>query len=172
LTVTPELDQPLQVHQCLFSSGTFKTDFGVQILRQNMAFLHKTLPGPTFRRIWRECFDTLQDLLFSDLLLKQDFTTLGAARLMQDYEAIQAVVQSHVGHSNAALSMPRLREGVTLLNVPVEAEEGRNHSLREVSQQIFDNNRMCQIVLDNMGISRIMPKEARAILQRRVEASD
>ena len=136
-----------------------------------MAFLHKTLAGPTFRRIWRECFNTLQDLLFNDLLLKQDFTTLGAARLHQDYEAIQATVQSHVGHSNAALSMPKLREGVTLLNVPVEAEGG-NHSLKEVSQQIFDNNRMCQIALDNMGISRITPNDARLILQHRVEASD
>ncbi|KAF4630599.1 hypothetical protein G7Y89_g7538 [Cudoniella acicularis] len=154
VTVTAELDQPLQ------------------IMRQSMTFLYKALAYPPFRRIWREAFDNLQDLLFQELLMKQDFTTLGAARLMQDLMAIQSVVESCVSltSSGSALSMPKLKEGVSLLNLPVEPEAGQM-SLKDACTEIFATSPQAEAALKWLGLNRLSNFEARVILQKRVEAA-
>ncbi|KAH8661474.1 RINT-1 family protein [Tricladium varicosporioides] len=150
--VTAELDQPLQ------------------IMKQNMAFLYKTLAYPPFRRVWRAAFDNLQDLLFQEVLTGQDFTTLGAARLMQDVLAIQSVVESIVNSttSGSTLSMPRLREGVALLNLPIESEEG-GMALKEASEEIFATNSQAEAAIKKLGFTRLTNYDARRILQRRME---
>ncbi|RDL31891.1 RINT-1 family protein-like protein [Venustampulla echinocandica] len=153
LMVTPELDHPLQ------------------ILRQNMTLLNKTLGTPPFRRIWRSSFDSLQDLLYHEVLLKQDFTTLGAARFVQDLIAIQSVVDSIIRlPSGTSLGMPKLREAATLLSLPLEAEEG-NLSLKEASEEIFATNPQAEAALNKLGLERLTNYEARQVLQKRVEGS-
>ena len=57
--------------------------------------------------------------------MAQTFTALGAARFLQDLIAIQAVVDSSCliyRQANADLEMDKLKQGVILLNLPVEDE--------------------------------------------------
>jgi len=72
-----------------------------------------------------QAYDGLEDLLWNDVLLKQSFTALGAARFLQDITAIQNVVDSSChtyGRAGADMEMDKLKEGVTLLNLPVTDE--------------------------------------------------
>lgn len=143
-------------------------------MREYITYLHKTLAYPSFRRIWRNAFDKLQDLIWHELLLKQDFTTLGAARLLQDLDAIQSVVDVCVsGSRGVGLGMPKLREGVSLLNLPMHVEEGSGSvSLIEASSKIYATNTQAGEILKKLGFSQISNAEAREILARRVEASE
>ncbi|TVY16092.1 RAD50-interacting protein 1 [Lachnellula arida] len=150
IAITAELDQPLQT------------------LKENSIFLRDTISYAAYRRIWRECFDTLQDLLFQEVLLKQTFTTLGAARLMGDIDAIQSVVDSTSRGAGSALSMPKLKDGVTLLNVPLEAAEG-GMSLKEVYEKICSVTQSDE-VFEQLGLTRLTSLEARKIMQNRIEA--
>jgi RAD50-interacting protein 1 len=138
-----------------------------QTLGQYLAFLHKAIAFSSFKRIWRRCFETLQDLLFNDILLKQDFTTLGAARLMQDLAAIQNVVNLYVSYGVDS----KLMEGIALLNLPLEAKEGQV-TLKEASQEMFTTNAQAEALLQRLGMTRLSNYEARSVLQRRVEAND
>lgn len=172
LAITPELDQPLRV------SGVYPFDdiesilILPQVLKENMSFLYKTLAYPPFRRVWRSSFEYLQDLLFQEVLVKQDFSSLGSARLMQDILAIQSVVESCVDpqRSVSVLGMEKLMEGAVLLSLPIEAE-GENISLKQAYQQIFADGEGAERMLKKLGLVRLSNFEARRILQHRVEAS-
>jgi RAD50-interacting protein 1 len=136
-----------------------------------MAFLHKALGAASFRRIWHEALDTLQDLLWNDILMRERFTTLGAAQFFRDLTALWAVIDNYiVDGSLSALGMPKLREAVSLLNLPIEARDGVM-SLSSTYERIFSNNTEAKKVIDELGFSTISYQEARRILQRRVEAS-
>lgn len=137
-----------------------------------MSFLHKTLATPYFKHIWRDCLDTLQEMLWNELLLRETFSTLGAAQLMRDLKSILAVVSSFLAEgSRSYLGMPKLREGVELLNLPLEAGEG-TVLISEASNDIFANNKLAKNMLIKLGFTSIDYKDAREILKRRVEISD
>ena len=57
--------------------------------------------------------------------MTQTFTALGAARFLQDIIAIQAVVDGSClvyRQASADLEMDKLKQGVVLLNLPLEDE--------------------------------------------------
>jgi hypothetical protein len=120
-----------------------------------------------FRHIWRAALDTLQDLIFSELLLKQEFTTLGAARLSNDLDSIEQLMDRW-----ADMGMPKLRQGVQLLNLPLSAEEDSPITLMEASGAIYSTNAEADEILKKLGLDQISRNDARAILARRVEASE
>lgn len=132
-----------------------------------MTFLRLTLADAAFRRLWRAPLDTLEDMLFRDVLLVQDFTTLGAARFMQDVSAIQSVIDSSYG-SKARLSVPKLTEAAALLNLPLEAEEGQM-DLKNARDQIFGNSQQAAEALVTLGVNHLTVGEARLVLAKRVE---
>jgi hypothetical protein len=134
-----------------------------------MIFLRDTISHAAYRRVWRECFNSLQDLLFDEVLVKQTFTTLGAARLLSDVDAIQGTVESVSRGAGAALSMPRLKDGVTLLNLPILSENGRM-SLKKACEDIFETNAQAYAALEELDITKLTLLQARKILQNRVEA--
>jgi len=154
LMVTAELDQPLQT------------------LDRNMNFLHKTLAEAPFRRIWHEVFENLQNLLWNDVLIKENFTTLGAAQFLRDLTAIWGVIDTYVADgSSSALGMLKLKEGAHLLNLPLVAREG-TMSLQEVNDRIFVSNSEAKQVLEELGLTSLDYMSARQVIQRRVECSD
>ncbi|KAE8445591.1 hypothetical protein EG329_013224 [Mollisiaceae sp. DMI_Dod_QoI] len=149
VAVTAELDQPLQA------------------LKQDMTFLRQTLADAAFRRLWRAPLDTLEDMLFRDVLLSQDFTTLGAARFMQDVAAIQNVIDSCYG-AKARLGVPKLTEAAALLNLPLEAEEGQMN-LRDARQELFGDSQQAAEALVALEMNHLTVGEARLVLAKRVE---
>lgn len=136
-----------------------------------MVFLRKVLADPPFRRIWRESLASLQDLIFHDVLLRQEFTSLGAAQLQYDFEAIQATISRNMKYSEGStFAMPKLREAIILLSLPVDAE-GEQKSLREVSEEIFADSHRTSDALEGLGMKHLTNGEARAVLAKRLEAS-
>ncbi|KAI9731424.1 MAG: hypothetical protein M1818_007814 [Claussenomyces sp. TS43310] len=125
-----------------------------------------------FRRIWRAVLDTLQDLLWSEVLLKERFTTLGAAQFLRDMTAILAIVDEYIPNgSSSALGMQKLQEGITLLNLPVTAKDDQI-SLKDAYNRAFSDNSEAKKLIDDLGLSTLSHIEARAVLQRRIEADE
>ncbi len=120
-----------------------------------MYFLRKAVADAPFRRIWRESLDSLQDLLFHDVILKHDFSTHGAAQLKCDIEAIQTVIDGCIKYeSGSSLSMPKLKEAVDLLNIPVKAEDGQK-TLKEIGEAIFAGGLHTQMALQDLGMVQL-----------------
>lgn len=151
LAITAELDEPLR------------------IMKRNIEFLVKALSTATFRRIWREALDKLQDSLWSEVLMRQNFTTFGAAQFFRDVHAIASLVDRYIPDGSAALAS--LWDGVKLLNLPVEAQEG-GVSLKQASDRVFTDNTEAKKLLEDLQIESLTPANARKILQRRVENSE
>ncbi|KAB5533649.1 TIP-1 family-domain-containing protein [Coniochaeta sp. 2T2.1] len=151
LAVTAELDEPLR------------------ILKRNLDFLSRALGTAVFRRVWRSVLDKLNNMLWSDVLMSQSFTTFGAAQFMRDIHAIFSLVERYLPDGSAA--MTSLAEGVKLLNLPVEAAEG-GMSLKQASDMVFIDNTAAKKLLEDLEIESLTPANARHILQRRVENSE
>ncbi len=163
LSISPELDLPLGV------------------IKRNFAFLTKALSSASFRRVWRGALTKLQDLLWNSVLLKQSFTTLGAAQFAHDGGAIFAVIERYIPGGSGA--MDELREGMLLLNLPTRApsetggaagEDGGRPplTLKTASERAFKDNGEARAVLEELGLQTLAPVNARHILQRRVENNE
>lgn len=107
IAVTAELDLPLQVLIPLIFINSQHANID-QTLRDYLSFLHRTLSSTAYKRILRTSAASLQELLFNDVVLRQDFTTLGAARLRQDFSAIRNALAAH--GTSKPLNMPKLAE--------------------------------------------------------------
>ncbi|KAI0099720.1 RINT-1 family protein [Nemania sp. FL0031] len=151
LAITPELDEPLK------------------ILKRNLTFLASALSTAVYRRIWRTALEKLQDMLWGDVLLRQNFTTLGAAQLVRDLQAIFSLVDRHI--PDGSLIMSTLQDGAQLLNLPV-ALEGEGITLQQASDRIFTDNTEAKKTLAELDLESLTPANARKILQRRVEYSE
>jgi hypothetical protein len=137
-----------------------------------MAFLHKTLATAPFRRVWHEALSTLQDILWSDVLMRERFTTLGAAQFMRDLMALWAVVDEYIPNgSSSALGMPKLNEAVQLLNLPLVEKEGVM-SVKQAYERVHTDNTQAKMVVEELGFTTLTHSQAMHVLQLRVEASD
>ncbi|KAI0531701.1 RINT-1 family protein [Xylaria digitata] len=151
LAITPELDEPLK------------------IVKRNLTFLASALSTAVYRRIWRTALEKLQEILWGDVLLRQNFTTLGAAQLMRDLQAVFSLVDRHI--PDGSLIMDTLQDGARLLNLPVESSNG-GITLQQASDRIFTDNTEAKRTLVELDIESLTPANARKILQRRVENSE
>ncbi|RDA91283.1 hypothetical protein CP533_6306 [Ophiocordyceps camponoti-saundersi (nom. inval.)] len=154
LSVTPELDEPLR------------------ILKRNLDFLSRALSTASFRRVWHRALDWLQDMLWNGVLMRQSFTTLGAAQFLHDGSAIFALVDRYMAGGPSALEA--LCEGMRLLNLPVVDVGGGGGgasvvTLKEASDRAFTNNDEARKLLEVLGFDALTPMNARQILERRVE---
>lgn len=158
LSITPELDEPLSV------------------LKRNLEFLGKALSAASFRRVWRDALEKLQDLLWTSILTRQTFTTLGAAQFAHDCASIFSLIDRFIPNGSAALES--LREGLVLLNLPAtittegESESAISITLKQASDQAFTNNDEARAVLEELQLVALTPLNARQILQRRVENNE
>jgi hypothetical protein len=64
--------------------------------------------------------------------------------------------------------MPKLKEGAALLDLPLEAEEGRM-PLQEACQEIYAGGAQAKEALENLGMTHLTIFEARSVLGRRLE---
>lgn len=150
---------------------TSELDHPLQILKIYLEFLHRGLADTVFRRITRNVIKALQELLFNDLLLRQDFTLLGSIRFSQDVSAIQSLINCLMpSTSRILLDMPKLREGVLLLSLPQTACEGTD-SYWEVSKSVYSNKNEAARTLSRLGIFHLSNTDARMILSRRIDES-
>ncbi|RYP74974.1 hypothetical protein DL771_002622 [Monosporascus sp. 5C6A] len=147
-TVSPALDEPLR------------------ILKRNLQFLGAALSTAVYRRIWREALENLQEMLWTDVLMKHSFTTLGAGQFVCDLQAIASLVDRHITDGSVALGM--LEEGARILSLPLEADSG-TMSLQQACDRFFTDNTEAKKALEELGIETLTPANARNIVQKRVE---
>lgn len=152
MSITPELDDPLHV------------------LKRNLDFLTKALSVASFRRVWREALEKLQDLLWNSVLLRQTFTTLGATQFLHDGSAIFSLVDRYIPGGSATMDV--LRDGLQLLSLPAETELEGVMTLKEASDRAFKDNDEARSVLEELRLEALTPANARYILQRRVENNE
>lgn len=158
--ISPELDEPLHT------------------LTRNLDFCHKALSTAVFRRVWRQTLAKLQDQLWNEVLLRQNFTGAGARQFLNDCQAIASLVDRHLGGSGGSTAMAALFDGLKLLNLPAGDEsEGQEKSdgvmtLKRASDGVFTDNDEARKVLEELGLSELTPQNARYILQRRVENAE
>jgi hypothetical protein len=170
-TTVDDVDGDGSLNQALLTT-TAELDGLLQSLKTNMDFLERALGAAPFRRIYSHAFGTLQDCLWNDILMRERFTTLGAAQFYRDVAAIWFIVDRYfVGGSSSALGMPKLREGVQLLNLPLKAGENEM-CLEDVNRRLFTSNDEAKKVLEELKYETITPNEARQVLQRRVECDE
>lgn len=141
-----------------------------QVLKRNLTFLASALNTATYRRIWRTALEKLQETLWSDVLLRQNFTTLGAAQLARDVQAIFSLVDRHI--PDGSLAMSTLRDGARLLSLPVESTGDGSVTLQQANDRIFTDNTEAKEMLAELELESLTPANARKILQRRVENSE
>jgi hypothetical protein len=86
---------------------------------------------------------------------------------MQDILALERAVEANTP------GMPKLTEGVHLLNLPVSPEEGQEGpSLMDACTEIAVNEARADAFMAKMGYKCISRHDARGILRRRVETFD
>jgi RAD50-interacting protein 1 len=86
---------------------------------------------------------------------------------MQDILALERAVDA------PTLGMPKLKEGVHLLNLPVEVEDGEfGPSLMDACTEIAASESRAEAFMAKMEYSCINRHDARSILRRRVETFD
>lgn len=142
-------------------------------MKEKMAYLEKTISYAAFMRVWRQAISVLEDLLFNEVLLKQDFTTLGAARFSQDLKGIQSIISAYLPSSEGSTyMMPRLTEGIALLNLPIEASDEKDLTLSEAAEKIYAGREECEGILNRLHMNILDNPSARQIILRRVEAND
>lgn len=154
LTITPELDEPLH------------------ILRRNFDFLIKALSTPAFLHVWRGPLSQLQDHLWHNVLLssKKSFTTTGATQFLRDGGAIFALIERYIPMGPTILN--QLHQGMQLLTLPTEVEDGGGLTLKEASDRVFKDNDEARKVLEELGLDALSPPIARQILEKRVENNE
>jgi len=157
----------------LFSSDHPPTDIktNLQVLQRNLEFFSRALGTAAFRRIMREALGKLNNMLWSDVLMGQNFTSLGAAQFVRDVDAVCSLVERHIRAGSSALGP--LSDALHLLNLPLQAEEG-GMTLKQASDMVFTSNTEAKKLLDlvGLGTDSLSPANARQILQRRVENSE
>ncbi|KAA8566264.1 hypothetical protein EYC84_008864 [Monilinia fructicola] len=148
------------------------TTVGQDPQSKKLAYLEKTISYPAFVRIWRQAISALEDLLYNEVLLKQDFTTLGAARFSQDLKGIQSIIGAYLPLESSTFMMARLTQGIALLNLPVEASDDEGMSLSEAAEKIYAGRDACEGVLKKLHLDLLDNPSARHIILRRVEANE
>ncbi|CAK7205622.1 hypothetical protein SEUCBS139899_008400 [Sporothrix eucalyptigena] len=158
LAITPELDEPLR------------------IIQRNLTFLSRALGTVTLRRVVRGALEKLQDHLWSDVLMANKFTTLGAAQFARDVSAVATIIERQVPLGSTALE--GLHEGVALLNLPVtlpvSADDDTSKAkitLQQANDRIFVDNTEAKKLLHELQLTTLTPPTGRNIIQRRIESS-
>lgn len=149
LSITPELDEPLRT------------------MRKNFEFLQPALSTTVFRRVWREVLGKLSDQLWEGVLMRNTFTTLGAAQLVRDLEAVTALVDRFIPDGSSALVA--VLEGAAVLNLPLEPADAAALGLQQASDRFFKDNTEAKAALEELGIETLTPAHARQVVQKRVE---
>ncbi|KAL6721051.1 hypothetical protein ACLMJK_000151 [Lecanora helva] len=155
---------------------TAELDATVQQLNEYLSFLVKVLAQAPLRRIFRQLALAMQTFFWDHVLLRYTFSAGGVAQFSRDMEAIWVTIDHWLGEAQGEIGMRKLKEGLTLLSLPVKKEqvedletEDISLDLWEVEKRVFRNNESARAVLDELGLESLSETDARHILERRIE---
>ncbi|KKK13580.1 hypothetical protein P175DRAFT_0435452 [Aspergillus ochraceoroseus IBT 24754] len=160
----------------------------MQALSTTVSFLSRALGVAPLRRIIRQVLLSTQTYLWSNVLLKNKFSSSGASQLESDVDHLCGVVDVALGSGaqagGAKKMLQKLNEGLLILNLkahgskgddePTVAQEGaadasRYPGLWVVEKRLFKDNESAREMLAELGLESLSEAEARSVLERRVE---
>ena len=155
---------------------TSELDTTVQYIDQNLRHLASILSQACLRRIVRLIADVLQTFLWDKVLLRYIFSTAGVAQFRRDVETLWGTISKHTRGLHTEQDMGRLKDAITLLSLPIEADEDRERDdeglgFWEVEKRVFQSNESARDVLEELGIVSLSGTDARDILSRKLERS-
>ncbi|EFQ98247.1 hypothetical protein MGYG_08925 [Nannizzia gypsea CBS 118893] len=155
----------------------------LRLLATDFSFLSRTLAVAPRRRIANHVLLTIQTYIWDSILMRNSFSTSGAAQLSVDVsnicDTVDAAIGTKTGEILAARTMKKLQDGLFILNLEIKA--GKDHlagtgddtrtmlSLWEAEKRLFANNESARGVLSELGIDTLTEADARSVLERRVE---
>ncbi|KAJ3495008.1 hypothetical protein NLG97_g3697 [Lecanicillium saksenae] len=152
-------------------SITAELDLPLSKLKENFDFLYRALSSASYRRVWHGALSKVQDLLWNSVLMKHQFTTLGAIQFAHDGQALAAVIERHLPGGSSALE--ELREAMDLLRLPIALPEDMTGiTLKQASERAFTDNDTARVLLEELRLQSLTPVNARHVLQRRVENNE
>ncbi|KAI1733347.1 RINT-1/TIP-20 [Xylaria scruposa] len=134
-----------------------------------MAFLASALSTAVYRRVWRTALEKIQEMLWGDVLLKQNFTTLGAAQLVDSTGRLKSCAPSR------KVSIIREPSGIwrsTSEKMACRSCTNGGITLQQVTDRVFTDNTEAKKTLAELELETLTLSHARKILQRRVENSE
>ncbi len=155
---------------------TAELDTTVQQLNEYLSFLSKVLAQAPLRRIVRQLALAIQSFLWDRVLMQYTFSSSGIAQYRRDVEAIWETMDRWLGDRQGEIGMRKLKEGLTLLALPVKSkdvetdeQEDADLDLFEVEKRVFRSNESGRAVLDELGLGVLSETDARNVLERRIE---
>lgn len=155
---------------------TAELDTTVQKLDTYLSFLSQVLAQAPLRRIARQLALSIQAFFWDNVLMRNSFSSSGAAQLAKDIDVVSNVMDRYLGQGQAASGIRKLKEALILLTLPaLEGKIGENEKSREdmglweIERKIFKSNESGREVMDELGLEVLTEAEARNVLERRVE---
>lgn len=172
-------------HNSSFASltPTAALDGALAYLTENLSFLSKVLALASFRRIGRQLTLAIQNFIWDKVIIREVFSTVGAAQLRKDVETIITIGDRYLGTGQTQRGLGRLQEALLLLELPDERTGQRDDDLDdlgdgvrvglwEVERGIFENNESARQTLEELGVFELNASDARDVLRRRTELQD
>lgn len=158
----------------------------LQTLSVEVCFLSRALGVAPLRRITRQMLLSIQTHLWSNILMRNTFSAVGAAQFISDVDHLCKTVDTSLGaagqQGGSAKTLRKLGEGLLLLgldsttpaageasNSETDGDGSAQRGLWEVEKRLFKDNESARDVLAEMGIETLLEAEARSVLERRAE---
>lgn len=141
----------------------------VAMLNTFLAFLSKTLATAVFRRVFRKLGAGIQSWMWDYVITRNQFSSAGGKQFSSDMFEIWNVSSRYI--EDPAASTKKLKDACTLLTLPTRVDEAEvTPVLRDVVKAVFEDNDKARDTLGRLELTNISVSDARAVLQRRVEA--
>ncbi|EAW09690.1 RINT-1 family protein [Aspergillus clavatus NRRL 1] len=158
----------------------------LRTLSTSISFLSRALGIAPLRRIIRQVLLSIQTNLWSNVLMRHQFSAAGASQFISDIDHLCNVVDvalGPAGQSGGSIrAMKKLSDGLLLLGLNAatprdgaspsegtDAEKDKQTGLWEVEKRLFTDNESAREVLAELDIETLTEAEARSVLERRVE---
>lgn len=160
------------------TAPSFDVTNAIRCLSTEFSFLSRVIAMAPLRRIVRQVLLAIQAYIWDNTLLRHSFSATGAAQIAFDVNAICSAIDAAVGTTDgggeSGRVVQKLKEGVSLLAIPLKSEQPGSEgdgplSLWQVEKRVFESNESARNVLAQLEIETLSETEARAILERRVE---
>ncbi|KAJ5674118.1 hypothetical protein N7462_009557 [Penicillium macrosclerotiorum] len=153
----------------------------MRTLSTQLSFLARALGIAPLRRVSRQLLLSIQNYIWDNVLMRNNFSEAGAAQLASDADHLSSVVDTALGPAapvdGSFRILKKLSEGLLLLNLSASIESDSENpgegdvslGLWDVEKRLFKDNESARAVLAELEIDGLAEAEARSVLERRVE---
>lgn len=153
----------------------------LRTLSTELAFISRVLAVAPRRRVTHKLLLAVQTYVWDNILMRNTFSTLGAAQLKLDIENICSTVDITIGvagnEASSISTIQKLKDALGLLNLKITPKREPSESsvvpselgLWDVEKQLFADNESARNVLLVLGIETLTEQEARSVMEKRVE---